>query len=393
MDYTILDKAAKGVVAAAKPLKLHIRKLTAREIKESLEGWLSSRSLKKWPVKLFGRSAPKSWTFAILSSLRNKAAAIQSGKLDWILRTALPLRDDFSIFLDGKKLPPSKIAKEKIATWILGRDIRELPKPKDVVVRLDRNVPASSASYFGLYHPTLGRVTGYAEAYKDVLTTGKSIEIGRSYGFFVYVRGRLINIEDEYFGIDSNLLRHGTFSRFRLVVYIDKLDEELRSTREAIREGPAYDAARNLLHSIFNYVRPKIEEAIEAESSGSRMSRKLSGSPASLSRRPIIELARAALGGHAHPRLVRVPVDLNPTQQQEFIGELERRAEAPSGFVTDVQLTYALTTEDGIALFDTETCVLRINALHPFIGSFSGDRAPQRRRGRQGTHLQPLVSG
>ena len=216
MDYTILDKAAKGVVAAAKPLKLHIRKLTAREIKESLEGWLSSRSLKKWPVKLFGRSAPKSWTFAILSSLRNKAAAIQSGKLDWILRTALPLRDDFSIFLDGKKLPPSKIAKEKIATWILGRDIRELPKPKDVVVRLDRNVPASSASYFGLYHPTLGRVTGYAEAYKDVLTTGKSIEIGRSYGFFVYVRGRLINIEDEYFGIDSNLLRHGTFSRFRL---------------------------------------------------------------------------------------------------------------------------------------------------------------------------------
>ena len=182
MDYTILDKAAKGVVAAAKPLKLHIRKLTAREIKESLEGWLSSRSLKKWPVKLFGRSAPKSWTFAILSSLRNKAAAIQSGKLDWILRTALPLRDDFSIFLDGKKLPPSKIAKEKIATWILGRDIRELPKPKDVVVRLDRNVPASSASYFGLYHPTLGRVTGYAEAYKDVLTTGKSIEIGRSYG-------------------------------------------------------------------------------------------------------------------------------------------------------------------------------------------------------------------
>ena len=36
--------------------------------------------------------------------------------------------------------------------------------------------------------PGLGRITGYAEAYQDLLT-GKSDEIGRSHGFFVYVYG------------------------------------------------------------------------------------------------------------------------------------------------------------------------------------------------------------
>ena len=77
-------------------------------------------------------------------------------------------------------------------------------------------------------------MTGYAEAYKDLLA-GKSDEIGRSYGFFVYILGRLINVDDGHFGIDPNELRHGTFGRFRLVINIDSLDEELRANRETIR--------------------------------------------------------------------------------------------------------------------------------------------------------------
>ena len=41
----------------------------------------------------------------------------------------------------------------------------------------------------------MDNVQGYAEAYKDLLT-GKSDELGRSYGFFVYIFGRLVNVLD-----------------------------------------------------------------------------------------------------------------------------------------------------------------------------------------------------
>ena len=185
--------------------------------------------------------------------------------------------------------------------------------------------------------------------------------------------GRLINIEDEYFGIDSNKLRHGTFARFRLVVHIDKLDDELQSTREGIRDGPVCKTTRNLLHAIFNFIRPKIEDADESEPPGKRMARKLAGSPASLSRRPIVELARLALAGKAQPRYTIVPGKLEVSEHTAFITSLSERAENPEEFVRGVEFSYNLSTEDGVALYDTTQSVLRINALHPFVGAFSDD--------------------
>ena len=88
----------------------------------------------------------------------------------------------------------------------------------------------NSIHRYGLSHKELGRITGYIELYDSDLTGGKSADTGRSHGFFVYVRGRMINIDedDDGFGIPRNQLRHGTFSKFRMVVHIDSLDEVLR---------------------------------------------------------------------------------------------------------------------------------------------------------------------
>ena len=69
----------------------------------------------------------------------------------------------------------------------------------------------------------------------------------------MYVHGRLINPEDAGFGIDRNLLRHGTFSRFRVVINIDRLDEELRSSRESLRDGPQLVQARALLQALLTW--------------------------------------------------------------------------------------------------------------------------------------------
>jgi hypothetical protein len=188
--------------------------------------------------------------------LKPLAADIRLGQLRWILETAMPLRDDFRLFLNGEQIKPSKLKLTKVATWVLGKDLKRVAKLDDFKATkwMVRN-----KEHYGIKHPRLGIVTGYAEIYEDLLTTGKSANIERSHGFFVYVRGRLINLTDEYFGIDRNLLRHGTFSRFRMIAHIDGLDADLRSYRETIREGARTEEARELLKAVFNLARLRLE--------------------------------------------------------------------------------------------------------------------------------------
>ena len=168
----------------------------------------------------------------------------------------MPLRDDFRLYLNGARVIPSKVDLPMDEKLVIGKDFEEKtlgpPSPKDIELSKDESVPKKSVHYFGLTHPELGRMTGYAELYKDDITQGKSENIERSNGFFVYVRERLINADDPGFGIPRNLLRHGTFSRMRLVVHIDSLNEVLRSSRESVRHGELNNLARNFLHSIFN---------------------------------------------------------------------------------------------------------------------------------------------
>ena len=303
-----------------------------------------------------------------MSSLKDKVHEIKPGVLEWVLRTALPLRPDFSIVLNGKKLIPSKEGKGLLKRWVLGKDIVELPKPgpKGTLPSEDPNEPGSSERKFGLEVPGLGRVTGYAEAYKDLLT-GKSDELGRSYGFFVYVFGRLVNVIDGHFGISPDELRHGTFGRFRLAVHIDALDQQLRSNREAISEGPLLSTAQDVLRGIFNAVRPTIERYEEEEEPGVTLARKLAASPTSLARAPIVELARAVSAGKAKSRYLIVPQHRSTAEREDFIASLEQRAAEAEKFVTGLSIDFNGTQDSGIAQFDTATGHLQINAWHPLL--------------------------
>ena len=69
----------------------------------------------------------------------------------------------------------------------------------------------------------------------DNLKGGKSDRYGRSYGLFVRVRGRVINLEDEHFGLPTQ--NHAAWSRFYLEVNVDGLSEFLQSSREGVREA------------------------------------------------------------------------------------------------------------------------------------------------------------
>ena len=373
MDYRDLDTSAKTGVAPQKdPLKLSVRKLDENETRAALEHWIDGDKLEKSGMRLFGPKAIDSWTCAILSDLKPKASEIEPGRLKWVLSTAMPIRDDFSIWLDGEKLKPSRL-KGKLKRWTLGKEMKEFVVPTDIELRPDKHRKKSDEKHYGILLPGLGRIAGYAEGYGDTLTKGRAAERGRSHGFFIYVLDRLVNVDDEYFGIDPNLLSHGIFNRFRCVLHVDGLDDILRSTRETVAAGPGLARLHELLKAIFNFVRKQIQDSDVEIDPGSRISDRLSGSPASLSRRPIVELVRCALRGQVSPKFVRVPMDLPDDEQEIILEALEKRAEADEKFIEEVKVSYALSSLNGIAVYDAEDFSLNINGLHPFVGAFLDD--------------------
>jgi hypothetical protein len=371
MDYSAIDRRVDKEVEPKVPITIALRELSETEARKAVSSWTNTAAFKASGTALFGKSASKTWTVAIMSDLKKKVHEIKPGILGWVLRTALPLRDDFSIWYSGKKLAPSKQGKGRIGKWILGKDITGLsrPAPAETTASEDKDLPESDSRYYGLDVPQLGRVTGYAEAYKDLLS-GKSDEIGRSYGFFVYILGRLINVDDGHFGIDPNELRHGTFGRFRLVINIDNLDEELRANRETIREGTPYEIAKNVLRAIFNHVRPTIDKHDKDEAPGEKLARKLAATPASLSRIPIVELARAVVEGKSKARYLIVPKPSSEGEREEFLAALDQRAKDSEQFVSGLAIDNNESPESGLAKFDTQTGVIQLNGWHPFVVTF-----------------------
>lgn len=367
MDYTLIDKRMDEEVEPKQPIKISLRELNEKDAKQAIEQWESVIQL-----PLFGKGALPSWTVAIMSSLKEKVHEIKPGILEWILRTALPLRPDFSIIYNQKKLVPSKQDKGIIKKIILGKDIEHLsrPAPQDIVLSTEAKLPNESEFKYGLEVPGLGRVTGYAELYKDLLTGNKSEEIGRSHGFFVYVFGRLVNVTDGHFGIFPNELRHGTFGRIRVVIHINSLDSVLRSNREQVGDGPTFEAAKNVLRGIFNVLNSSLEKFDKGEAPGAQLSRRFADSPGSLSRQPILELARQVTDGKVTSRFILVPSLKNDKEKEAFLLALEKRTLDPTTFITGLSLDYDGSPEQSIAQLDVETGLLRVNAWHPFVATF-----------------------
>lgn len=376
MDYSKIPTGEGGAVREEKVL-LPLRKLTEKEAKEAVSSLVAGTKPGYKAVKLFGPGAAKAWTVAVMSNLKDMASEIQRGRLRWILQTAMPLRDDFALFLNGDKVLPAKLTAKRVGHWVLGKDLTKIPKPAPDDLEVTEEPRARKEHRFGLSHPELGRITGYAEVFVDPLDTGKATGIERSNGFFVYVRERLVNEDDPGFGINRNLLRHGTFSRFRMVVHIDKLDEELRSSRETLRVGPLVSIAQSVLHGVFNQARVALEKHEAEQSAAERISSRITGTPGSLTRRPIIGLVQAAFSGKAHPKYVAYPEGLDQAEQETFVKSLEARAETEE-FVRDVQLV-EMSQDQGISLLNLETGVLQINTLHPFVAHFLDEYEDKRR--------------
>ena len=373
MDYSNIagsgDKASDGIFNE-QTIQIPLRALTEQQARDAVEHWVDGEKAGYQALRLFGDDASDSWTVAIMSGLKDLGKKVKIGRLKWVLRTAMPQRSDFRLYLDGDPITPPE-TDPPLAKIVIGKDVIQMSPPcsEGLIEREDISEPEGSVLRHGVYHDELlGRISGYIEIFKDELDRGKP-KFEQSSGFFVYVHGRRVNVDDPGFGIERNLLRHGTFSRFRMIVHIDSLDEVLRSSRESFQQGELYEGVQNFLRAGFNLARNKLVEHDRTQTPAARISASISSAPGSMTLKPLLSLAQMVAENRATPFYLRFPSGLSAEAQTEFLENLKQQSEGEDGLLRSTELS-ALDSTEGLAVFDVQDGKLLINSSHPFVAAF-----------------------
>jgi len=219
---------------------------------EELEGLCSAVGISQGD--LLSDSA-ESWTVCILEGLKPKAAELKRGRLKWVIRTAMPLKTDFRVFVEGERIERAKEAFEPIVEFQVGE--LEGSRLNALNEKLSEGCRWRVESGALVSDLLPGGVSGEILVTRRSLVRGKSVDLGRSHGFFVYVRDRLVNQDDELFGLHA--LSHATFNFFRADVRADDLHSDVTTPREGIEHGVKRDVVSDLLLSLFNDARKRQE--------------------------------------------------------------------------------------------------------------------------------------
>ena len=208
------------------------------------------------PQSLF---AGRSWTVALIEDLRGRSLSV--ARVRSVLSTALPLRSDFVAYLNGIKVAGRKDEYKPIIEF----DMPSLLNSRKT--DLDRATTASwrrlepqaqepegegdESSRIGIDVLRSG-VSGTVKVFERTLL-GKSDDLMRRHGFFVYVRGRVVNPDDPLFGMTAK--QHQTFNRFRCDIEAADLDRQVLSFREEVAESEERRHVRLLLNACFQEAR------------------------------------------------------------------------------------------------------------------------------------------
>ncbi|WP_084964667.1 ATP-binding protein [Thermoactinospora rubra] len=210
----------------------------------------------------------ESWTLALLEELKDRAISLSPKKLLWVLRTAMPLTDDFKLFLNGDRVISSKADYEKVVEFTLG----DLPPERIASLTsrtsMDWRVETRPAPQH--YGPNAEErralvseqfeegISGHVIVTRQTLYQGKSADLTRSHGFFVRVRGRLVDEDDPLFGVSPR--SYETFNRFKADIDADDLDEDITAPRENVGDSDRRQVFIEVLVEVFNEARQRYLE-------------------------------------------------------------------------------------------------------------------------------------
>ena len=276
-----------------------------------------------------------------MSDFRDLYNKLSTGTLKWVLSTGLPLHTDFGIWLNGQRIASSK---------------ENIPEIKSISIDKDL--------------PSIGKVEGAARIHEKQLTTGKSEQIGRSHGFFIRIRKRVINLEDELFGVQQP--NHAAWSRFALEVNADGLREHLLSSREGVRDSEEIRAFRKYLLDVFNQCRTAYEEWNRKENEQLDIIALLSENPSTHVTEPLIRSVRNTVETDSESFYIGIPHDVEEENRSEWLTTYEEEvSEKPFG-----ETKFVHHGPNAPALrYDPATRSLVVNTDHPFVDKLTdGDK-------------------
>lgn len=275
----------------ARPVRVALREIDESTAREYLAD-ISDRDPLAWKFMFDDHDRSDNWTAAALTDFKDLYNQLSAGRLRWVLSSGLPLHSEFGIWLDGEQVSSSK---ENLAM------IRQV----DVNEHIEK----------------IGTIKGKARIYERQLTYGKSDQFGRSHGYFIRVRGRVINLEDELFGIQQP--NHAAWSRFAMEIDADGLRDHLLSSREGVRDSEAIGTFRKFLLKTFNECRTAYDEWNRRQNEALDISGLLLESPSSHVIDPLVRSVSNTVRIDVESFYIDVPRDVSQEDRSEWFEDFK----------------------------------------------------------------------
>jgi hypothetical protein len=263
LDFREFVASSEG---ATQPVRLTVRSFTDWSVLSKNETLALACEAARIDLNGLFTNSDATWTIAFLEDLKPKAEKIQLGNLQRVLRTAMPLKSDFRLFLNGQEISSSKERYDVAVEF----DIKDLPEKRLKALK-DSSGVSWQHKKKGLFSSTFpngvfGNVIVVGPSSPSLL--GKSSDLSRSHGFFIKVRGRLINEEDALFGVPAKSFQ--TYNRFRADLEADDLDQVLTAPREGVEASTLKTQFQALLEEIFNEARGRYVTYLENADKGGK---------------------------------------------------------------------------------------------------------------------------
>lgn len=318
------------------PVRISLRRVDEATARQCLAE-IKHRDPSAWKLMFGDGKQSRTWTAAGMSDFKDLYGKLSTGTLRWVLSTGLPLHGNFKIRLNGRQVASSK---------------ERLPEIKSL--QLDDDLAG------------IGRVTGTARIFEKQLTTGKSEQAGRSHGFFIRVRGRVINLEDELFGVEA--LNHAAWSRFVLEVDADGLREHLLSSREGVRDSEEVGEFRQHLRKTFNRCRTAYDEWEKSQNDQLDLL-SLSENPSPRVTEPLLRGVRKTVETGSESFYIEAPKGVADENRSDWLATYEDEASAKpfdrTEFLSEGPHAPAIR-------YDPVTRCLVVNRDHPFVDKLTG---------------------
>ncbi|MCK0087399.1 hypothetical protein K5I21_16265 [[Clostridium] symbiosum] len=180
------------------------------------------------------------------------------------------------------------------------------------------------------------------------------------------IRGRLINLDDPLLGMEA--FSHGAFNRTRIIINADELDDNLTSTREAVRDSVPFTQLKEYIKKKFNNEVRKYyfeqERKIDQEKS---VSYRMAQTAYTTSKRPVYNFIQKYYEDKIiNPMLIEKPAS---DKKDELLNLYERDLETGEQVIEKIEYDYK-QIEEPIAKLNLLTRTLSINKSHPYVANY-----------------------